>query len=512
MAKAKAKKTAAPKNPAYPAKKKPAAKKPAANKAPSVPVGGDLLAQIISGPEDRALRLVYADALSDAGDPRGALITQQCALADLDPLDARYAPTLASVNRLIAAHGKQWLGDFRPAIWPGLVDRLSNAKFEGGFLKRIAMTTDDIATQWAKLRAREPVKGVELIVSEWIEPQYRTLPQAADFEILKVSPTGWFTGNSFANVLAWGMPKLRELDIAGCDVGSTGAQLIANMKTDLAEYYPDHVEPPHFADGQLRALGLAGTNIGDGGLTHLIAARHLAGLEALDLGRCNISEEGMLVALRDSETMRGLRKLSLAGNSHVGAMLGVLAGWADRLVELKLPQSTNAAALRALFPKPSPKLRTFEISSAKDLAGAKLADVAEALVHLDIGTTSLGDDRFIELIGAPSLRRLVHLHANGCSLSDDVIGKLPFERLVSLDVSSNKLTDAGMKALASWSGLANVTFLRIGNNRKVTAAGLDALVKAPHFQPAELDVGKLADPKLVAKLRERFGETLIVRD
>ena len=63
----------------------------------------------------------------------------------------------------------------------------------------------------------------------------------------------------------------------------------------------------------------------------------------------------------------------------------------------------------------------------------------------------------------------------------------PLRRLVRLDVSSNKLTDAGLAELAAWPGLEHVAFLRIGNNRKVTATGYRALIDATQLTPAVLD-------------------------
>src|SRR5678816_4052345 len=41
----------------------------------------DLLARILAEPDDLAARMVYGDALVEAGDPRGELITAQCMLA-----------------------------------------------------------------------------------------------------------------------------------------------------------------------------------------------------------------------------------------------------------------------------------------------------------------------------------------------------------------------------------------------------------------------------------------------
>jgi len=167
------------------------------------------------------------------------------------------------------------------------------------------------------------------------------------------------------------------------------------------------------------------------------------------------------------------------------------------LTSLALPQSTTVDAFARLFREPSTSLRALALASAKELARAPgLFDAAVAFTRLDLGTTSLGDDGFRALVAAPSTRHLLHLRVNGCSLSDRALDALvasPLDRLVTLDLSSNKLTDAGLRTLAAWPGLAHVTHLRLGNNRKLTAAGIRTLRESPHFQPVELDLGKLAD-------------------
>ncbi len=142
-----------------------------------------------------------------------------------------------------------------------------------------------------------------------------------------------------------------------------------------------------------------------------------------------------------------------------------------------------------------------------------LLELATTLLALDVGTTSLGDVRWAALVTADCMRQLLHLEANGCSLSDAAISALvasPLARLVTLDLSSNKLTDGALAELASWPGLEHVTHLRLGNNRKVTKAGLGALAKSSQFQPAQLDVGKLADPETLLELRERFGAHTVI--
>jgi uncharacterized protein (TIGR02996 family) len=76
-----------------------------------------LLAAVQANPDDVAPRLVYADALSDAGDPRGEFIALQCRGADRE----RQA-------ELVAAHRDAWLGKLAPLLEP------SPTEFVDGFL------------------------------------------------------------------------------------------------------------------------------------------------------------------------------------------------------------------------------------------------------------------------------------------------------------------------------------------------------------------------------------------
>ena len=466
-----------------------------------------LLAQILARPDDRAVRLVYADLLGEAGDPRGAFIAQQCALDELDPLDERYAATLAATQRLEAAHARTWL-DGAASV---------GARFAGGMLQRIAMPPRDLATAWPQLRTREPIDGVELLVDEGIDEDDRDLIAPAELRDLKVTTTGWFTGISVAHVLAWGMPSLRALDLSGCDLGLTGAQLLANQATSLGVHDNDYRKPPPFESGALEELVLAACQLGDAGAQLVINAEHLDRLRVLDLSRCKLSSDATLRALCASPAMQQLRRLGLAGNLGLGDKLGLLAGWPalPQLEALSVPQSTSAEMLGHLFPRPSTALRTLALTGAKDLARwPGLERLSDAFVELDLGTTSLGDARWAALLASTSARTLVHLHANGCSLSDAAIDRLvasPIDRLVTLDLSSNKLTDRALAALAAWPGLEHVTHLRLYNNRKLTPAGLAHLAAAPQLQPVALELSKLDDPATRAQLDERFGDALIVR-
>lgn len=475
----------------------------------------NVLQRICAEPSNLELRLVHADQLSERGDPRGTFIAQQVQLARTDPLDDAFAPLLASTRRLEAKHALQWLGDDLPPVQRTFskleVSSTRNAVFENGFLSRVAVTEAELSAVWKTLSAREPITGVELLVREGVD--LHDVPEAAAFRTLKVSPDSWFTAQSVGSVLAWGLPKLEALDLSGCDLGTTGARLLANLDTDLAEAFEGWKAPPPFVKGQLKSLVLHGCGIGDEGAGLLFSAESLSGLHTLVLSQCRLTHEATLEALKQSKL--SLTRLSLSGNKELGGHFEALAGWKalPKLEALALPQTVTAADVRALFPKPSKVLRELDVTSAKPLLETPevLLDVAKALTHLDMGVTSIGDEGFGAL--APAFDRLLELRVNGCSLSDAALEVLVTKgstRLVTLDVSSNKLTDAGVKLLAGWKGLEHVTHLRLGNNRKVTAAGLKALLEAKSFEPAELDLGKVTDSKLVAQLAERFGKSVVV--
>lgn len=484
-----------------------------------------LRSKVLAAPEDDEVVAVYADALIEAGDPRGTFITEQIAIADLSPLDARYAPLLASTQRLGAEHGAEWIGDYlarsklretHGSVRTGL-DRLLNAVFERGFLRRIAITPELISKEWAKLAAREPITGMELLVRESLDAPHRLLTEPESLTRLKVSPDDWFTASSVGNVLAWEMPHLRELDLSGCDLGQDGARILANQETNLGESFEGYTAPPPFAEGQLRKLILRGAQLHDAGARILLDAKHLTALEELDISQCRIDAPAILEQLRDAPALRGIKRLAIAGNQGFGPRLGALAGWPAlaNLEAMTLPQTTTAAALGTLFEEPSGKLHTLDVASAKELMTTPEAiwRTSESLAYLDIGTTSVGDAGFEKLITASPLRNLVSLSANGCSLSDEAVRVLTtskLERLVSLDLSSNKLSDRSLSMLAEWAGLGQLASLRLGNNRKLSSVGYGALMKASSFRPASLDVGKV-DAKLAAGLRERFGFALLAR-
>ena len=300
--------------------------------------------------------------------------------------------------------------------------------------------------------------------------------------------------------------------------GPTGARLLANLDTTLADTFEDWTAPPPLPEGQLTSLILHNCSLGDSGAQTLFAAKTLSALTSLDISQCRLKDPATLGALRDSAQLTGLRRLSLAGNKEFGGHLAALAGWPvlARLQHLALPQTATAEDFQALFPEPSQVLRSLDLTSAKQLLKTPgvILDAAVSLTALDVGTTGVGNTGLARLLAAPAVHSALELQANRCSLSDAAVGVLTrsgLDRLVTLDLSSNKLTDKGLAQLAEWPGLRNVTHLRLGNNRKVGPPGYRALIGSPHFEPTDLDIGKSSDAAIVEPLRERYGNALRVR-
>ncbi len=132
---------------------KPAKPRAAAN------AGAKLLAEILAHPDDDQARLVYADHLTETGDPRGELITAQIALARTRrPVEKR--ALTRRVNELLKKHARAWS---KEAMQDG-----KDVELRRGFVARVTMT----GTVWGK-------KGARLFDHDPIEELWVARPNAA---------------------------------------------------------------------------------------------------------------------------------------------------------------------------------------------------------------------------------------------------------------------------------------------------------------------------------------------
>jgi len=182
------------------------------------------LREIFERPGDDELRQVYADWLSERGDPRGEFIALQYARCS-----GRQTPAQAARAReLLALHGRRWLGS--------LVSKVDvfSAVFERGFPSDVEATDEpDDAPAWATistLRGAVPGDGTPALSLVRIRDltdlrafHRRTLP-------LPIEELHWKAGAAVTLATHRAqldrlppLPALRRLDLSGGFAGETPA-------------------------------------------------------------------------------------------------------------------------------------------------------------------------------------------------------------------------------------------------------------------------------------------------
>src|SRR5437763_1336214 len=110
-----------------------------------MPDAAAFLRMIAAAPDDDAPRLVYADWLEEHGDPRGAFIRVQCALAALPDDDPR---------RPLAGHAAAWTQEF--------AGRVGGWQFRRGFVEEITLSAEAFLEHAPDLLRAGTVRTVRL--------------------------------------------------------------------------------------------------------------------------------------------------------------------------------------------------------------------------------------------------------------------------------------------------------------------------------------------------------------
>jgi uncharacterized protein (TIGR02996 family) len=131
-------------------------------------VFADLRRQVAEHPEDLTARLVLADALAEAGDPRGELIHLQCGGADASVMVGDEAENVAErVGDLLSRHWDEWLGDAARVLFR------QGSQFRDGMLWSIVVGSDDPVpdTLWDKAGAHRELSAVHQARPHKARPQ-----------------------------------------------------------------------------------------------------------------------------------------------------------------------------------------------------------------------------------------------------------------------------------------------------------------------------------------------------
>jgi uncharacterized protein (TIGR02996 family) len=218
----------------------------------------DLLEAIYASPHDQAAREVYADWLSDRGDPRGELIMLQ--LRGRDP---------ARANEIVRAHGEEWFGmlarlprdGWLLGWWGGFVETMTYERGAGPRMAAYASAADIgravgqafrhpaasrlVHTLRMNTDDRQCVRAILAGASQGPRPRLSTL----DVYLLGGTPMR-FGADEFA-LLFGALPALQRLELKGPFELSPGCLRHATLETLYLH------APYDFVDCDLPALTTA---------------------------------------------------------------------------------------------------------------------------------------------------------------------------------------------------------------------------------------------------------------
>ncbi|HEU0037622.1 MAG TPA: TIGR02996 domain-containing protein [Kofleriaceae bacterium] len=368
-------------------------------------VEAELLAAILADPDDDAPRLVYADWLSERGDPRGAQIVAACELARMDRRDPRYRATAAQAH-----------ADTPPIPVDALPRGATAARPRRGFYTELQLDIEALPalrgyldrqpverivlsighkTQLRELRRTTlgRVRELALKLSFLLEPS-RTLercaPMLSEIRTLEIDAPG-IDDRALATLLAHA-PELRALVIRGGGATGRSARTIVDgapnlERLELRGYTLDQLAPfaelPHRRDltasyvrghdareldalfGPLDRIALIGAR---DPLAERIAAAARS-LTSLRLAH-DVGDRGLAAAAR----IAGLRALAIDGGAGApgGAALLDSATFAN-LYDLALDSRIDDALTEQLVTDPrAAGLRTLRLSSALTDRGARV--------------------------------------------------------------------------------------------------------------------------------------------
>jgi uncharacterized protein (TIGR02996 family) len=249
-----------------------------------------LLRREIDSPDDLDARVVYADALEEAGDARGELIHVQVKLAQTELSEDERASLGEREKKLLKKHRTKWLAPFKPyvlkcALTRGFVESIVTDGVR--FLAGAAFLTDATPLVHATITGLTP-QLVERLVEKAELARLRSL----DLGLNRLGP------EDAARLAA--CPHLRGLRVLGLAdnaLGPAGASALAGAP------WP-----------KLASLALDGNALGDAGAAAL-AAGSWPKLRTLTLARNEIGPAGAR-ALKAGKLR--LRSLDLRLNPALG--------------------------------------------------------------------------------------------------------------------------------------------------------------------------------------------------
>jgi uncharacterized protein (TIGR02996 family) len=256
-----------------------------------------LMAEIVAHPNDDAARLVLADKLSEAGDPRGEFIVVQCMLAARGLPPPRTLELRRRADALLQYHRRAWTAN---------ADGAERCVMRRGFVDEIEADAGALLPRAANLFANEPITRLTLRAAKGA---VLALANANAFARVSSLTIRGSIGDDGARALAAALARreapLERLNVDGCGIGSAGAKALAGALAGC------------------RSLALTGNAIADEGVTALAKSKALAALLTLYVSDNQITDEGIEALAKGA--LASLTRLAVARNEVSADALQALA-------------------------------------------------------------------------------------------------------------------------------------------------------------------------------------------
>ncbi|MBX3250486.1 MAG: TIGR02996 domain-containing protein [Myxococcales bacterium] len=321
----------------------------------------ELEARILENVDDVAAYLVYADWLSERGDPRGELVAVQARLAETpdDPaLKAREAA-------LLATHAKDWLGPLA-----GQGDKHVAVTWRLGFVDAIRLGPPVDAYETSELVSPETIEAImrlphaDLVRTLILgSKDYDDYPTSWDDLVQALAEQGVPRGLSRLSFDCGGMWDISSTELGDLSVLYPRLQRLRELHVHMGAMTFGAMDLPELRSLEVVTGGLTSENVAsirDGRWPKLERLSLCIGETDNDYG-CTVQLDDVL-ALLASPGLASVRHLGLANSSLADEIAAALPG--SRIL---------------------PQLRTLDLSrGAFGDAGARvLLDHADAFAHLE---------------------------------------------------------------------------------------------------------------------------------
>jgi uncharacterized protein (TIGR02996 family) len=442
------------------------------------------LQSIADDPADDAVRLVFADWLEEQGESgrvRAEFIRVQYALLDL-PADDPRRPQLEERQRhLLLAHEPEWT-----ASLSALLAATAICGFHRGFVEKIAVAPQVLASEGAAIVSRFPIRELQLLPFGW---GFSSAAMAST--ILRLADANWLGAISGLDLSRINLDESALHNLL-CSPGLSRLASLSIQRTAAACRVL--ARAPFLA--RLNRLTLtAGANAAPPEAVELLGSGALANLTHLELSGRNVSPRE-LEALANALPVR-LGSLSLV---NVGAGIDRIL---DPLADVRLPGLLDLDLSRNSLGSPA----------ARSLARSVFLESVE---NLDLSTNLLGDEGIGWLARSNHFGRLRKLNLSGNLLGPAgcrALASGSFPALRSLHLRNNRIGDEGLRCLVRGPDLAGLKALHASYNR-ITSLGALELAEAfpPWLEVLDLSWNRIGDSGAIALVSESEAHRLAALD